>query len=329
MAVCQDIQFSQYYAAPLFLNPAMTGATDCYRVGINARSQWTGLPGAFKTASIYADLNHSDIRSGFGIMALRDEIGTPKLTTNAFSGFYSYLVPFSSQFNIRFGVQGSYVSKTIGYNRLVFEDQFSGTSIINSNTADPVSNYNKKQYADFAAGVLIFGEKKYWIGFSSHHLSQPQQTFFKGESRLPRQYSIHGGYNFFLKKGSRSKEETWIRITPTFVYKWQTKFDQVDLGAYIIKYPITLGISYRGIMTKQDFKVSNNDALILLLGFQINSFSFGYSYDFTTSKLNLANSHGSHEVSLVYLFCLDWPNRRKPPKNVRRLPCPDFQRSIK
>jgi type IX secretion system PorP/SprF family membrane protein len=329
LGFCQDPQFSQYYSAPLFLNPAMTGATDCYRVGVNARSQWTGLPGAFNTAAVYADMNYSDLRSGFGVMALHDEIGTPKLTSNEFSGFYSYEVPVTSQFNVRFGLEGTYVNRNIGYSKLIFEDQYSGTNVVNSATSDPVAGFNKTQYMDFAAGMVLFGEKKYWLGLATHHLNQPRQAFYTTQSRLPIEYSVHGGYNFYIKKGLRSKEEDWFKITPNFLYKWQTKFDQVDIGAYFVKVPVTFGLSYRGIFFKDDFNIRNSDALIFLLGLQHNSFSFTYSYDYTTSALYQSNSHGSHEISLVYLFCLDWPRKRKPPRNVRRLPCPDFQRSTK
>ena len=40
----QDIQFSQYYAAPLYLNPALAGINQIGRAGINYRNQWFGIP---------------------------------------------------------------------------------------------------------------------------------------------------------------------------------------------------------------------------------------------------------------------------------------------
>jgi type IX secretion system PorP/SprF family membrane protein len=326
----QDPQFSQYYSAPLILNPAMTGSTDCYRTGMNVRSQWTGLPGgAFNTLSFFMDLNHSDIRSGFGVLVLRDEQGTPRLTTNEVSGLYSYLVPFSSQVNLRFGLQGTFVSRNIGYSKLVFEDQYSGLDITDPQTADAVTSGTRVQYADFSSGVLLFGEKKYWLGFASHHMNRPKQAFLLGDSRLPVKFSIHGGYNFYFNKNPRNHEAEELRITPTFLYKWQGRFDQLDMGMYLLKIPVTFGIWYRGIFFKEDDKIRNNDAFIFQAGFQYKGFSFTYSYDYTTSKLYLRNTHGSHEISIISLFCLDWPKRRKPPRNVRILPCPDFKRSTR
>jgi type IX secretion system PorP/SprF family membrane protein len=328
-AFAQDPQFSQYYSAPLILNPAMAGATDCYRAGFNARSQWTGLPGgAFNTASAFIDLNYPDLRSGFGLLAVHDVIGTPKMTSNEISGFYSYLAPVSKMLNFRLGLQGTYVSRSLDYSRLFFEDQFTGTTLTSGRTNDPIANYTNVHYADFSAGALAFGEETYWLGFSAHHLNRPNQGFYQ-DSRLPTKFSVHGGYNFYIKNKPGQSREDALRVIPTFMYKGQDKFDQLDVGVYFIQSSLILGLWYRGIPVKKDFKIYNRDAIDIQVGFQLDDFSFTYSYDLTISKLSNYNTHGSHEISLIYLFCLDWPNRKKPPKNVRKLPCPDFKKSMK
>ncbi len=41
----QDAEFTQFYAAPLNLNPALTGAGKCHRITTNYRNQWSGKPG--------------------------------------------------------------------------------------------------------------------------------------------------------------------------------------------------------------------------------------------------------------------------------------------
>ncbi len=324
----QDPQFSQYYAAPLLLNPALAGAIDCYRVGTNARSQWTGLPGgAFNTAAAYIDMNVPDYRSGVGLMVLHDEIGSPKLTSNEVSGFYSFLAPVNKQLNFRFGLQGTYVSRSLDYSRLIFEDQFSGTTVTQPSTSDPVSGFSRVNYGDISAGTMVYGEKTYWLGFSASHLTQPKQAFYLTGSRLPIKYTVHGGYNFHYSATKSYKEADWLWIIPTFLYKAQGKFDQLDLGVYLIKNSIMFGMWYRGIFFKQDNQIKNSDALSFHLGYQYQRLSFVYSYDVTTSKLALQNTKGSHEISLIYLFCADWPKRKKV-RPMHRLPCPDFQRSM-
>lgn len=324
----QDPQFSQYYSAPLLLNPALTGTADCYRLGMNARTQWTGLPGgAFNTASVYADLNHPDLRSGFGILAVHDNVGTPRMSSNEISGLYSYLAPVSSLVNFRFGIQANYVSRSLDYSRLYFEDQYTGVQVTSPVSKDPMINYRNVNYADFSAGMIAFGDGTYWLGFSAHHLNRPHDGFYL-DSRLPIKYSLHGGYNFYFNKYSKSSDDD-IRIIPTFMYKSQGKFDQLDIGLYFIRSGLLLGAWYRGIPVKKDYLIYNRDAIDLQAGIKYNDFSFIYSYDFTISRLSIRNTHGSHEISMVYVFCLEWPKRRKPPRHVRKLPCPDFDRSMR
>ena len=53
--IAQDTQYSQFYAAPLYLNPALTGASELTRVGVNYRNQWPGLDYSFNSYSAYID----------------------------------------------------------------------------------------------------------------------------------------------------------------------------------------------------------------------------------------------------------------------------------
>lgn len=329
MLHAQDPQFSQYYAAPLILNPAMTGATDCYRAGFNARTQWVGLPGggSFNTAAVYADLNYPDIRSGFGIMALHDNIGTHNLSSNEVSGFYSFMAPLSEALTIRFGLQGTYVTRHIDYSRSLFEDQFTGIVPTAPQSTDPVRQHNSVNYPDVSTGMVLFGDQ-FWLGASAHHLLRPDQGFLES-SRLPMRYSLHGGYDMKTNRGLLSSSRE-MRVIPTFMYKRQVAFDQLDLGVYVIEDNLMAGLWYRGIPIKQDEGIMNRDAVVVQVGYRYDQLSFGYSYDFTISRLHIANTYGSHELSVTYLFCLDWPRRKKPPpRSKRELPCPDFQRSQK
>ena len=123
----QGPRFTQYYAAPLLLNPALAGATKAQRVVLNTRAQWNGLAGGgFSTGAFSYDANLPSVRSGVGVTALFDQAGTARLRSSEIHGFYSYYVPVSKHINLRLGLQASFVSRDINYSDLVFADQFSG-----------------------------------------------------------------------------------------------------------------------------------------------------------------------------------------------------------
>ena len=58
MARAQSIHFSQYYNAPLLLNPANTALLpeNDFRIGMNYRNQWSVVPVPYNTFSAYGDL---------------------------------------------------------------------------------------------------------------------------------------------------------------------------------------------------------------------------------------------------------------------------------
>ncbi|MCF6360965.1 MAG: type IX secretion system membrane protein PorP/SprF, partial [Cyclobacteriaceae bacterium] len=99
----QDVQFSQFYSAPLYLNPAFTGATQLTRVGINYRNQWPALQANFVTLSAYADHFIDDKNSGIGFLIQTDKAGLAGLRSTSFTGTYSYQLPISQTFTLRAG----------------------------------------------------------------------------------------------------------------------------------------------------------------------------------------------------------------------------------
>ena len=73
VAVCTaqtDAQFSQYYEAPSFYNPAAIGLTDFVRIRAGARLQWVGVDNAPQTFAGVADMpvKIATQRIGVGLM---------------------------------------------------------------------------------------------------------------------------------------------------------------------------------------------------------------------------------------------------------------------
>ena len=54
-AQAQDPAFSQFYANPLYLNPAFAGSNECPRANLNYRDQWPGIGRTYITTSASFD----------------------------------------------------------------------------------------------------------------------------------------------------------------------------------------------------------------------------------------------------------------------------------
>ena len=88
----QDPHFSQFYASPLLLNPALTGAfPGNLRVSGSYREQWPSIMYPFKTGSFSIDANilHDKIAEGdilgIGLTGIFDNTNNGGLKSNTLS----------------------------------------------------------------------------------------------------------------------------------------------------------------------------------------------------------------------------------------------------
>lgn len=315
----QDMQLTQFYAAPMYLNPAYTGLNACSRISSNYRNQWGNISGGYVSQIAAYEHFLPNVNSGIGVMLTNDQAGTGKLRSYSINGLYSYEINIDRKRIFRMGAQASWVTQTIDFYKLVFGDQLARGGALTSieNPGDL-----KTSFLDFSTGALLYSEK-YWVGFSALHLTTPDMSFMNTHSPLPIKYSIHGGAKIPVKNVTYEDKQKKF-LTPAFLYKFQEKFDQVDLGFYVTKEPFVAGLWYRGIPGFKAYKpgYQNNDAIAAIVGFTKGMLKLGYSYDFTISRLVL-NSAGSHELSLSYQFCKLDKKKRKF-SNAFLVPCPKF-----
>ncbi|MCG8308034.1 MAG: type IX secretion system membrane protein PorP/SprF [Cytophagales bacterium] len=320
----QDPQFSQFYAAPLYLNPAFAGSTELARAGINYRNQWPSFPTNFVTYSGYFDYYFDEYNSGVGLLLLSDVEGLAGLKTNSVALQYAYQLRITDELIFRAGLEGSFVMQNIDKSNLIFGDQIDFDGQFKPITDDDIINRDfRNNYFDFGAGGLLYSDR-FWAGFAASHLLTPINSLIAGDSRLDRKYSVHLGYKFLLPTSTNFNFPGGFRdvsLTPTMQYKLQGQFSQLDAGLYFTYEPFVFGTWYRGLPFKPVDGISNNESIIFLAGVSTNGLHIGYSFDYTVSKLGIATG-GAHEVSVRYEFFLGDP--RKPPKNVRRIPCPKF-----
>jgi len=324
----QDPQFTQFYAAPLYLNPGFAGATLQSRAVFNGRAQWAGISKPFVTYAASFDYNFDKFKSGLGVLAVFDKAGTGSLTSSAFSAIYSYKVNLPYKWTFRPGLQFTYGSRSLDYYKLTFGDQLDLNASVPLSTSETFDRTQRINYFDFSAGGILHNDK-FWFGISAHHLNRPDESLNNGKSIVPTKFNILGGVKIDLVnsvyKSRKTREQS---ITPTFMYKFQGKYDQLDLGFYYNYTPLVIGLWYRGIPAIKKYApgYGNNDAIAILLGFRQEDFTIGYSYDLTISKLSPTNTTGSHEISISYVFEKGGLGNRK--RKIRRkdmvIPCPKF-----
>ncbi|MBS1647862.1 MAG: type IX secretion system membrane protein PorP/SprF [Bacteroidetes bacterium] len=298
----QDPQFTQFYANPLYLNPAFAGSARCPRFCFNYRNEWPGLNKTYITYSASYDQHIDAISGGIGLLFTDDIAGNGTLSTLNASFMYSYLLKVTREFSLRFGLQAGYHQKTLDWTKLTFGDMIDRRRGFVWNTNENPGSFPNQtsRNVDVSAGMLGY-TKRYFFGVAVNHINQPDEHFIGIHSPLPFKLTVHAGATIPLSKDG----ETYI--SPNILYQYQGQFQQLNIGMYFVKGKIVAGLWYR-----------NQDAMIVLVGFQTPYFKVGYSYDVTVSKL-ASVSAGSHEISLQFQLACK-PKKRK----FRTISCPSF-----
>jgi len=316
----QDPQFTQFYAAPTYLNPAFAGTTVQSRFAMNYRHQWPAISKAFVTYNASYDQYMPGINSGIGVMVTHDRAGTGALTYTNIGVQYAYEVNLTRKVSLRPALQASYTMRSLDFNRLTFGDQLLRDNA--SSTIDPnMPQFSDRNvvHPDFGSGLLLYSEK-FWLGISAHHMNRPNQSLVQRDSRLPVKYSAHGGWRQRINPDNEYARKQ--HLVTAFNYKAQGNFDQFDLGVYYEYDLISFGVWYRGLpgFKKNDANYVHHDALALMLGVEAKGIYIGYSYDITISHI-AANTGGSHEISLISEFA---SKRNKKRAKRRVIPCAKF-----
>lgn len=310
LASGQDFHFSQFYAAPLNLNPALTGSSELTRFGVNYRKQWPGLDFNFNGYSAFIDHYSFDLNSGIGLVINSFNEQNMKMNTTELGFLYSYKLNISEYGSIRMGTQVTYARRSGSLENLIFGDQIDVFNRrVNPNTIDYLEQMEPFGYLDLGFG-LLYTNSNFWIGTSAYHLNKPKMTPNNSERNdfLFLKYGFQAGWTKDLPPSDYWGYDSERFFTIMLNYKTQGVFSQLDFSGQIVYDSFVFGIGYRGMMNKNDLK--NHDSLIGLFGFSLdNGVIIGYSYDWMISQVG-SNTKGSHEFSLRYQFLAGDRKRR-------------------
>lgn len=317
----QDPHFSQFFASPLTLNPALTGMFDGdFRVAGNFRNQWPTINNAFKTGTASVDFSllkdriPENDRWSIGLLALNDRSVNRILNNSHYSLSTAYHkgLDENGYHQLTIGFQGTFTSKVLDVTQADFEDELTALGFTGVTSEVFASNRVAINYFDLNTGILYSGttngENSFYVGSSVYHVNRPNESFLGGSFILEPRVTIHGGgrlpmgsyraiHGSVIHQRQGGANETVLGAAMSFTIN-QDEYSPVDL--YV-------GAWYR-----------TRDAVIPYAGLEFGSFRVGFTYDVTMSNLRTATERrGGSEISLIWI-------RRPVEEWRRRLHCPKF-----
>ena len=294
-----DPHFSQYYAYPLWLNPALTGVFNGdTRLNFNFKNQWAVINNGYNTGGLSMDLRPTE-KIGLGINIIDQAAGTAGYNYFAAYGSFGYGVPISMDGTkkLRFGVQAGLINRSFDPNKLQLDDQYNPGVGFDPNLPS-LENFTTTNAAVFDASAGIFyydsnplNAANVFGGISLAHLNKPNDPFAAEgiNSPLPIRLTIHGGV---LIKASDA-----VDITPHVIYISQQQSQIKAIGLYSeLKSQDNSGLILGAMYTV-------DNGLTADVGYHLKNMVIGLSYDVNSSPLSNATSgRGGFELSISYIF---------------------------
>lgn len=332
----QDPHFSQFYASPLTLNPAIAGTYNgTFRISTLYRDQWrSAIDTPLRTFAMSGDVkfdvkygaNNLPDAVGLGITFFGDRVSSYDYNTNQIllTAAYHKVIDKRTKQYLGIGVQGGVFQKSISYEDLTFQDQFNAVDGYTLETGEFLPP-NNKSFTDLSIGLhySITPTKKtnFHAGLGYFHINQPNLSYFNTPdiigAEINRSDILHAKWSVYAGASFRTGDR--MTLQPRINALSQGPYSEVNLGA-TFRYKLSrtagqyllFGPYIRGAKGLQG---TSMEALILMAGIEMNNFIIGMSYDQNFSRLlNSRKSLSSFEISLIYIgeyhnedhFCPQW-----------------------
>jgi type IX secretion system PorP/SprF family membrane protein len=317
----QDPNFSQFFASPLTLNPALTGKFDgVFRVAGNYRNQWPSIYNAYTTGTVSVDgsiLKNSIPefdQFGLGVMAFSDKAGNGVLQNNyvALSTAYHKALDENGFHQLGLGFQGTFVNKRLDVTKVKFEDQLQSDGFTGVTSEIFTQDQIALSYFDMNLGLLYNGtsdgNNNFYVGASMYHVNRPKESFHGGQYLLDPRVTFQAG--------GRIPMGALDALHLSAIHSRQTNnVNTVIGGAYMIN--VSQGErSETNLYLGSWYRVG--DAIIPYIGLEFGDLHIGATYDVNLSGLKPAsNLRGGAEFSLIYI-------KKASDPFAKRLNCPKF-----
>lgn len=311
-AKAQDWHLSMYDAAPLYLNPAMTGVVDGeWRIHAQYRNQWSSVNfKPFTTGLLSFDMPVGKWGFGGQIVNYRAGIGNYNVLQGLGSAAFTVPVTKNRAHVISFGLQGGVSQKRVEYQLHTFDNQYTtlnGGGFDNGIASGESFSNQAFFIPELNAGFMYYYAKQQsrinpFFGVSAFNLLTPEESWYGVQNKLPMRYYAHAGCRVNLT-------ET-IYVLPKVLWMQQQTFNEItfagDAGFFLKGSEVWIlgGLIWR-----------NKDAFIASIGAKKSNFIAKFSYDTNLSQLTAAsNGRGGIELSFTYM------HQKKDKKTVKICP---------
>lgn len=316
----QDFHYSQFFNAPLHLNPGLTGIYngDIRYMG-NYRSQWASVPVNYQTFTVAVDAKfiRKTFRKGFfsgGLELNYDQAGLSRMRLIDVNLSGSYTATFSEHFLMTLGATGRVGQRSFDDTDLSFDHQYNPINGQYDPYADNGEDFGNGSlfFPDLATGInfrlqdiestalvnRLDKRSKLDFGVGVFHLLRPDQSFIgTNKSPLPMRLSpylmgtLMLGRNFdFILNGTAQFQSSYREIVGLAGLK-------IHLNRNLGKqFALQLDFGYR-------YANEFGDAMVPGIEFFYNGWQAGFTYDINISDFNVATSkRGGPEISVSYIF---------------------------
>jgi len=312
----QDQHFTQFFASPLTLNPALSGTFNGkYRVALIYRDQ-----DPFQTFSGAIDLRFalnnvgksSQDAFGVGVVFYNDKIpeaGFSNNQINVAGAFHKSLGKQEEQF-LSAGFQIGLSQRNFTYENLFFEDQFAGDNAYTNPTGEilPENNF---AYADLGVGInyayMPDRGLRIFAGAAMHHITEPEISFFYNEEEpeLGNSNTLYSKYTAYLNLSVPVGPA--IRLQPRALLYAQGPHLALNAGSNIrflidaiSGTALHVGGWARPVRNADDSY--GLDAIVGMVGIEYSNFLLGFSYDAQLESIGaVRDRRGAFELSIAYL----------------------------
>lgn len=327
----QDIHFTQFYAAPMNISPALTGIfAGETRLMTNFRSQWHSVPVDFSTVTMAGEMkliNPNANRRFFSVgMGFNyDQGGVSRLNFTNFSVTGSYTQRLSERFYATVGAQMGAVQRRFRDNGLIFDTQYDPTT----GAVDPLlptqEDFSNRRnfYGEFNTGLNVRFqtrvdnrlvdnlEKRTKIdaGVGIYHLNTPLQNFIEDDIddiTLPVRFTPYVLATIQVSDNLDLIYNTMFQAQGTY-RQW---LNGVGARLHLNRQPgKQLSVQFIGNYRSYDFE----EALAPAFEVNYNNWRVGFSYDINVSEFEIATRNRSGPEFFVHYMMAKVKRKRMLP----------------